>query len=312
MKNITCSIHRITLFAVLLVLGFQIPASAAEREFSRIFVFGDSLSDAGNVFASTGEITQTPWPLVPDRPYDIGGYQFSNGKTWAQHFARHMQTNYSGNAALFEPGHNGNFAFGGARARPVMGDPNTAQTQLDLYMGFHGVVADREALYVIQFGGNDLRDALVQGDPTIVGQAVASQIDLIKQLYYQGARRFLVANSGDIGLTPAVKLAGDEAAAFASGLTAIYNFTLEGHLQLLESEFDDIEITRLNFFDIINTIISEREQYGIENITGTCLMFLPPATGICEKHKTYMFWDGIHPTRTVHRIVGEIAAGLYE
>ena len=74
------------------------------EDFDRIFIFGDSLSDPGNVYALTGETTQAPWVLVPDRPYDIGGFQFSNGHIWAQRFARHLKLNSSGKAALVEPG----------------------------------------------------------------------------------------------------------------------------------------------------------------------------------------------------------------
>lgn len=78
-------------------------------DFERIFFFGVSLCDAGNIFAITGQTAQAP--------YDIHGYQFSNGKTWAQRFARHLELKRSEQAALFAQGRNGNYAFGGARAQ---------------------------------------------------------------------------------------------------------------------------------------------------------------------------------------------------
>ena len=49
-------------------------------------------------------------------PYEIGGFQFSNGKVWARIMARELETNRSGKASLFNPGKNGNYAIGGAKA----------------------------------------------------------------------------------------------------------------------------------------------------------------------------------------------------
>ena len=47
-------------------------------------VFGDSLCDAGNTFAATGEASRPPFLSVPAAPYSIGGHHFSNGSTWVE------------------------------------------------------------------------------------------------------------------------------------------------------------------------------------------------------------------------------------
>jgi len=312
MKGINGNFRCIAVWGLMaLSLGLQGLAQAGNGEFTRIFIFGDSLSDAGNVYALTGETAQAPWQIIPDRPYEMGGYQFSNGKTWAQHFARQLRLNRSGNAALFEPGKNGNYAFGGARVRNGLADPLSAATQIARYIGDHGTTADADALYVLQFGGNDLRDALVTANPGIIFAAVDAEIAIIEQLYAQGARHFLVANSADLGLAPAVRLLGAEVQ--GSLVTLIFNNLLEGRLQLLENDpaHGGISITRLDFFAIVNDIVTSPEQFGIENTTGTCLMLLPPATDFCARPKTYAFWDGVHPTAAVHRVVGDAATALY-
>ena len=138
----------------------------AKDGFSKIYIFGDSLSDPGNIYALTGEKAMAPYEPVPSAPYAIGGHQFSNGKTWAQHFARNLQLNKSGKAAYGASGQHGNYAFGGTGlAGPSLA--LSAVDQLMLFLGDHGGVVDGNALYVLQFGGNDVRDALETGDPVM-------------------------------------------------------------------------------------------------------------------------------------------------
>src|SRR6186997_1126209 len=107
--------------AILAVASPSLP-SAAQSPFSRIVVFGQSLSDPGNAFALRGG-TNTPPDyvldplLVPGAPYARGGHHFSNGATWVEQFARSL-----GLAGSVRPAYGStsavatNFAVGAARA----------------------------------------------------------------------------------------------------------------------------------------------------------------------------------------------------
>src|SRR5262245_45599060 len=60
--------------SVAVVIGLAAPAlPAAAEPFTGVYAFGDSLSDAGNVFIATGG-------AIPGAPYFAG--HFSNGPTW--------------------------------------------------------------------------------------------------------------------------------------------------------------------------------------------------------------------------------------
>lgn len=84
--------------------------------------------------------------------------------------------------------------------------------QVTTFLGDVDYSAPGNALYVIFIGGNDVVDAAraLPCDPTgstsvqvIVGGALSSVGNNITALYRAGARKFLVLNSPDLGLTPA-------------------------------------------------------------------------------------------------------------
>lgn len=325
---------RIATWVAVLSIGAHTMASAGET-FSGIIFLGDSLSDPGNVYQLTGETSQPPYAIIPDRPYDIRGFQFSNDKTWAQWFARHMEMKRSGMATFQQPMEFGNFAYGGARARFTAVSPRvpSAEEQLGIYLQTNAVDANK--LYVIQFGGNDIRDALERfvevlddivppgQDPTqaqidfatfeaskIIQAAVEANLRVIQNLHYLGASNFLVATVPDVGLTPAIRFAGPEASFIASSMSGFYNQGLDAGLASLQA-IPGIEIDRLDLHAIVGAIIEDPQSFGIRNVDTPCLNFGVTVGAICRKPDKHLFWDGIHPTGKVHKIVSEYAAAIY-
>jgi len=305
----------LTTFLSLILLSFH-GNTWANNGFDQIFFFGDSLSDPGNVYALTGVTSKAPYDLVPSAPYAIGGQQFSNGKTWAQRFSQNLRLNSSGKPALDSPGKNGNYAFGGARARLGSGSltPSSLE-QVGLFLIDHPV-ADSDALYVVQFGGNDIRDALVSLDQTIVADAVTAIIDkdfgVIKTLYDRGARHFLLVGAPNLGLTPAVSQQGPLAVFFAELLSNEFNNGLTLGAGLLQFLHPDISIAQLDIFSILQSVVDTPENFGIENVTDPCLTFNVKSGAKCSEPEGYLFWDGIHPTSVIHKLVGARAEALYQ
>ena len=304
----------------LVVLSLGVPGiSKADGDFSQIYIFGDSLSDPGNIFALTGLIAKAPYEPIPSAPYAIGGHQFSNGKTWAQRFAQNMKLSNGGKPALKAPGIKGNYAFGGARAR-YSGDSLPAAAQIGLFLSHYYGSADPNALYVVQFGGNDLRDALdvmdefgEAGFPAASGileAAVEATAANIMQLYDSGARHFLVANVPNLARTPAVVGSGPGAVDLANSFGTSYNDELELALQSLD-DFPGISIKRLDFFGTVNAAADNPDDFGITFTNVPCLTFYEPSGAKCSKPGEYLFWDGIHPTAVIHRAVADIATDLF-
>jgi phospholipase/lecithinase/hemolysin len=304
-----------TIVPVLLLSAFS--ALADERDeyedsgLERLFIFGDSLSDSGNIYELTGAVSRAPYALIPSAPYAIGGHRFTNGKTWAERLAGELELEKGGKPSLKKPGKNGNYAFGGARARSGSGSqaPDSA-TQIAMFLGDFGT-APADALYVVQFGGNDLRDALLLAaiDPggsfAIMQAAIAATAANVQSLYVAGARNFLVANAPDLAHAPAVRLAG--ASDVAGLFVGFYNGFLEGTLQQLEMSLPGIVISRLDIAAFLDDVVANPADYDFRNVDNPCLTFYVKSDAKCEEPEEYLFWDGIHPTAAGHEALSDWA-----
>ena len=313
MRNLN---QRKAALAIMLMLSASV---AAQERVEDVFVFGDSLSDAGNIHLMTGQTTKSPYPLVPTYPYAIGGFHYSNGKTWAERLARAAGDADGGQASRANAGKNGNYAHGGARGRTnfLHPSPDAMEQAQSMLADFGGAPAN--ALYVIQFGGNDVRDALeaITFDPNgvpnfsasfgILFTALADVQATIQALYDAGARNFLVANVPNMANAPAVILQGPNTQLITGIFVGTFNGELEGRLIALAAN-QGINIARFDMFGLTNDLVASPGDYGLTNVSWPCLNFLVESGGKCENPEEHMFWDGLHPTAAVHRIMAKAAA----
>lgn len=289
-----------------------IPVNAiyADVAFERMCIFGDSLSDAGNVYEVTNTVTKRPYDLIPGAPYPIGGMTFSNGKTWIQQLAEAFEMEQSAAPAFRNRGTFCNYAFGSARAGGLKTFDLT--DQVSFYLGDFGATPSNGTLFVIMIGGNDLRDAIEAFvvDPTgatstaIIQVAVTAVADNVLALYgLNGAIQFLIPNAPNLALVPAITLQGPQAQFLAGLLTSSYNSALADALDQLEF-LPGIQITRFDTAEFLTSIVTAPPQ-GITNATDTCITPGTRSKAICKSPDEYIFWDGIHPTKATHALVAE-------
>ncbi len=284
------------------------------RPFDRIVVFGTSLSDPGNAFALTGENVSPPGygmtglallTLIPDFPYANGGNHFSNGPTWIEQLARPIGLEWSVRPAMRESIRgSSNYAVGGTRARNGVNGEVWLSQQVTAFLRDAGPHAPSNALYVIEMGGNDIRDALELGDPAIIGAALTSITQNVQRLYGAGARKFLVWNAPNLALTPAIRALGGldpRIPVFAEQLTLGFNAHLSVTLAAL-SGLPGIEIVPFDAFGELNRVVATPAAFGLRDVTTACITpYVPPFQ--CENPNRHLFWDGIHPTRAAHGII---------
>jgi outer membrane lipase/esterase len=299
------SIRRIILS--LLVL----PACAFAQSPDGIVIFGDSLSDSGNFFHQRGETVHAPFESIPDAPYSIGGNHFSNGSTWVEQLAENLDLDPSAHPAVINPGKFTNYAFGRARARP--GAPVFPEFDLSSPVGL--VLSDflgnapSDATYIIFIGSNDERDAFAAGgDPTIVLDSVSAIGANIFALAGSGAKKFVVLNVPNLGITPAVTELGDPFPFLATMFTFAYNDALSTALDTVEPfvSLNGGQIIRVDTFSILNAVVADGgAAAGLSNVEDACLVFDVKGGFMCNDPDGHLFWDGGHPTRAGHAVFAE-------
>jgi len=286
-----------------------IPASAFALPYSALYIFGDSLSDSGNVAAIT-----SPVQPGPSTAYTQG--RFTNEFNYADGLA--AQLGLSATPSLLG---GTNFAFGGARTstHPDLGAGTSVLGQVSTFIGQPGS-ADANALYVVLGGANNVRDAIVTFDPTnptaaanIVNNAANDITLAINALYNEGARHFLVGNSPNLARVPAINgLNNPLLSGLATSLSVLFNTTLSNNLDGLMITDLGIDIRQLDIFAILENVIINSAAYGFTNPTGQCYTgddqnYTTPASTAaaltCSDPSSYVFWDYIHPTSATHSIL---------
>jgi phospholipase/lecithinase/hemolysin len=278
---------------------------------NRLVVFGDSLTDPGNLYVAFGVTAKAPFALIPDAPYSIGGHHFSNGRTWAEQSADALGSPASGAPALLGPGVFTNYAVGGARARPgASPTPYDLTTEVTLFLSNFSGRACPDATYVLWIGGDDLQDALdalsssgLSGANTIITAAVTSIADNVGALWSAGARKFLILDAPDISHAPAVRLLGPAAINSGHVLSASFNSGLGSAIVELQAALPQIHITRFDDNALVNAIVASPAAFGLSDALDPCLKFGVIADPLCRVPPRFFFWDGIHPTTVGHGIL---------
>ncbi len=290
-------IKRILKRAFLLVfLAGPLSASADENEFNKLFVFGDSLSDNGNLVLLLPE-------FVPNPPYAEG--KFSDGPLAVEVIADELDIDLI--PVIQNPLEGNNFAVAGARARTDRMFLNLPE-QIYNFLNSPSSYVPSDALYVVFIGGNDVRDALLAGGGTvgdgIVRAAVANVRTAITDLIDAGALHILAPNVPNLGAIPEVP---DFFFAEATRLSELYNSVLAFEIASLEAEFG-IDIIEFDTFGFLNSILRNADELEFEDTENACI-FSVPFPFDCEE---FVFFDTIHPTTRIHELVGEEIVELLE
>jgi phospholipase/lecithinase/hemolysin len=277
-------------------------ASAAQAGFSAEFVFGDSLSDNGNLASVTG--------AFPDPPsFDNS---FTNGPVAVQLLAQSLGLSANASLWLTSPVPQGtNYAVGGATA--AVGTDNiipgvniNLPSQVAAYSASVSGHADPNALYVLMIGGNDVIDAVLGGTgPSAVTAGADQEVMEISTLAGEGAKHFLVVDVPNVGQIPLFTQetpapAAEEATAFSLD----YNRELVTKLQDLELP-PGATLTDFNFFDFNASLLPIFESLGF-NTTDPCYSFtgVPDSTASntgCGPANvdTFVYFNDVHPTAPI-------------
>ncbi|MBD2499985.1 SGNH/GDSL hydrolase family protein [Anabaena azotica FACHB-119] len=246
---------------------------------SEMYVFGDSLSDAGMVFRATGGI-------YPPQPAYYQG-RYSNGRVWVEYLSDRLhltakQTN--------------NFAYGGSTTGNLANAyvpsllpqvQSFTQTQQE---------TNPNSLYVLWAGANDYLQGVTNA--SIPVQNVTGAIASLSKV---GAKKFLVGNLPDLGQLPATRTGANSPS--LSTLTQEHNQGLRRSLKLLSQQNSELQIVTFNANALYRDAITNPATFGFTNVSSSCLS----GSNACGNPNQFLFWDGIHPTTEAHRIIADTA-----
>lgn len=290
------------------VFGQQVPA------FTQIIVFGDSLSDDGNI---TRRVNDLFFLSYPGHDFDYADGRFTNSTNtvpaslrfagvWheqlAAKFLQLAPATYSLAGGL-------DHAFGGATTNdgviqrtvirnttPFGGGQyairidNLGQ-QVTNFLASH--TPDPGALYVVWGGGNDLFDDAGAANVTATANRVGA---LVSRLAVAGARNFLVPNVPSLGAVPHYN---QQAVAPAlNAASASYRTQLDAGLDAatssLASQGIAARIYRLDIFTLFQTLVAQPAYFGFTNTRDSAQF------QALVNPDQYLFWDDIHPTAAAH------------
>lgn len=283
-----------------ILAGLLFSTAAAATDFSKVVVFGDSLSDAGNLSLSQG----SPVPLR---------FTTNPGITTAEHVAAGLGFTLAPSVAGGT-----DFAFGGAGVVQGVAPVPTLPQQMAMYLGANGGKADANALYQVWGGANDifyLTGTSTDANVLAAGTAAAAQaeVGMLGQLQAAGARYVVVYNLPDIGKTPASAAGGPSAQAGGTLLALVYNGVLGTGLSQLSA--NGLNVIPVDTFTLLNEVIANPSAYGFSNVTtpacnGSSVQCGPAGSGLPFSYaagtdQTYLFADGVHPTTAAHAMLAQ-------
>lgn len=291
-----------TLLASLFLL-LSIPGYADNR-YSEMYVFGDSLSDTGNLASVLG-----------DFPPPYYGNRITNGKVSVEVLAEKLGLELKTSLHLLGLNVGSNYAVAGARAGGI--EPIDLDTQLLAFQANNNFVAPRDALYVVFIGGNDVRDAIYSENAaqaeSIINTAAAKIHKTIRVLNKAGARHFLLINVPNLALIPETRLI-----AAATGNSALIqqaeNYSVAINKRIHEAvegleHSSHIDITEFDLFEFFNQVMANYTDYGFSNNQDACFFTstgqFNPLCNYGANFDSFIFFDEIHPTAKLHGIFAD-------
>lgn len=308
---------RRSLRAFLTVCAGTLAALPALADYSKLVVFGDSMSDTHRMYEISKYIWTKPFPGPPNYPGRV-----ADGPVAVEYLAQNLKVPLL------------NYAFAGATSGydSLLLFPLGVLTQVNEYLNNNAIVpipttiplvstiamqlptsgkADPKALHMIWAGPDDYYRPFIGMTNATTPPTIANIKQAVTSLYNGGARHFFIPMMPDLSLTPsalnheknnpgyidAARRASDD---FGVALVKALDELRARYPSARIMTFDNLAYMRQQF-PIVKAqgkIIDKACREG-----GLDLVSLrsTPAT-VCSNPQDHVFWDSNHPTSWVDKI----------
>jgi outer membrane lipase/esterase len=272
----------------------------AASPFGAEVVFGDSLSDDGNISIASGYPSIMKFTTNPGQIVD---------ENLASHYGLTLAPSLLGGT---------DYAWGGAGI--LNNDPGTPagvpliSTQIQTYLAANPKL-NPHTLYSVLGGANDIFYAATLASMnletstqagTAVETAAQEEVTLIGGLKAAGARYIIVYNLPDIGITPLAASEGPAGQAAFTALSEGFNTILNSWLGVIGTN-----IVPVNLFSLVHEVAAAPQAYGFTNATTPACttassLNCTPATLVAPNAaSTYLFADSVHPTTGLDALIAQ-------
>ncbi len=254
----------------------------------RVFIFGDSLSDIGNLQAATRALFPNP------KTYFMG--RFSNGYTWSDDLAADYGTTVKDNNFIV------NYAVGGATAFPYVKKVSVFHVvyrlvgSLDRQLNQFSKAYDKfkpTDLIILWIGANDLlwagdmyfcgklTKACIKGRVQVADQgtiirwavdAVKKQVQKMEEKY--GAQHIIILGLPDFSIVPRYIFDQSSQAALKSANVKLYNDKLKTFITKNQTTGPAHDIAYYDVDKLLKELIhnkAELDRYKITDVRHSCL-----------------------------------------
>ncbi|XP_030523859.1 GDSL esterase/lipase 1-like [Rhodamnia argentea] len=334
---------RTVLFAMLASLFVSARCDNQSRKDVALFIFGDSLNDAGtNNYINTTESFRANFPPYGETFFHYPTGRFSDGRLMVDFIAEYANLPLIPPYLQMKEGEfmgGANFASGGAGAlvgthKGFVVDLKMQLKQLEqlekkLRKEMGSEKAKRiikEGVYLISIGSNDYSSynpAQFQSISTedYVGIVIGNITTVLKGIYEEGGRKFAMIGVGPLGCAPSSRASTRNGSCLveANNLAKLHNVALTSALTKLETELQGFEYSYFDFYTTGGEIIQYPSKYGFKEGKTACCGSGPyrgnstcggrrgvKEYSLCRHPEKYVFFDAGHPSERANRQLAQL------
>ncbi|GLT35043.1 hypothetical protein SLA2020_095270 [Shorea laevis] len=340
MEKLICTV-------LLLLAPSVVVAACSSNHAAAIFVFGDSIFDAGNNRFNKNCTAQADFPPYGSSFFHRPTGRFTNGRTVvdfiSQFIGIDLQKPYlevhfeflNGTRKQY-PTNGINFASAGSgvlQGTNKLWEVTPIQEQLQQ---FQALVEQKhvdknliqKSLFFFESGSNDIYNYFLPFDtptldPNAYVQAMLTEVgSVIDRVYKLGARQIAVFSLGPIGCVPARALIPGAPIERCFGRM---NVMVKKYNKGLESLVNDVPVRYPGaigvygaVYDAVQHFLQTPARYGFVNVTNACcgdgtlgglVQCGQDGYKICSNPNEFLFWDYFHPTEHTYKLISKALWG---
>ncbi|CAJ2632382.1 unnamed protein product [Trifolium pratense] len=316
------------IFLMLHLSGQRVVEAETDHNITKLFVFGDSYADTGNIKRGLASSWKHPYGVTfPGKPAG----RFSDGRVLTDYIAQYlkMKSPISYRVRKYAMPHHlkygMNFAFGGTGVFETLNPGPNMTTQIDF---FEGALKDKlyttedinNSVALVSVAGNDytrytVKNGSIQGLPSFIESLINQTITNIIRIKGLGVKKVIISNLQPVGCLPSTTASNSfkQCNETSNNLLALYHNTLLTQavtkLNQQTKDHNSSPFLVLNLYDSFMSVLNHPSTHNIMDKLKPCCVGVSNEYScgsvdennvkkylVCEKPKSAFFWDLVHPT----------------